>query len=928
MRVRLRFNFFFLFIVIFYSLGLKAQTGVIRQVRLSQFQLQSSAVIKTSPQVLSTTEYQPEAHWLPVNVPSTVLTGLVANKVYPDPYQGLNNMLIPDASDSFNKAYHLEQYSHLPNDPNPWKKPYWYRTTFRVPAGDKGRRFQLIFKGINYRAAVWLNGQSIADSSQMAGMFAEYSFDVSNQIKAGAENALAVLIYPLDYPGLPAPEQLKALGDFFLNGGPTGDIGKNVTMLCSVGWDWIPPVRDRNMGIWQPVYLRTTGNVTIGRTQIKTDLPSLPDTSTAKLSLKLSLVNHSNTTQKGKLQVTISPENFTGVAPISFSKDLTVSGSSSSEVGFNAADVKALLIHQPRLWWPVGYGQPNLYRIRLQYKTGNEISDDTSFIFGIRTLSSQTVSTNGSLRRDFYVNGKRVHLVGGAWVPDMMLNRDSTRYDHELKLCRNANVNLVRIWGGGVAPPDVFFEIADRYGLMVWQDFWITGDTQGEFKGSPDWPLQGQVFILNMTSTIYRIRNHASLLVWTGGNEGHARKELYDAMRDSVATIDGTRPFIPSSSGFAKLPAGWKGSWPDDQPSGVYSGGPYAWRNPAEYYKLADNAKDWVFKDETGLPSQPTFATLPKVIPNLTWDTTLPYPLNNTWGYHDACTGAGKYDQYYKEMVNRYGAPKSIKDFSDKMQLLNAIGYQGIFEAAGHKLNDNGGVMLWKLNAAFPSVIWQIYDWYLEPNAGYYFMQNACEPVHIQLNLDDSVVALINRTHKTQTGLTAQIEVYDQNSRQVFHQTVPGSLAPTEVKKTVSLARVLSETQGIAFIVLNIKDAANHTVSHNVYWMEAKQDYKSLTNLPGATVTTKIISENRNTSERSWTVQLTNTSDKVAFFLHPQITNGDEEIRPSFWSANYITLAPHEAATVRVSVPVKDAQGNLSVKVEGFNVKEQAVRIK
>jgi beta-galactosidase/beta-glucuronidase len=130
-------------------------------------------------------QYHSPVYWFPVKVPSTVLTGLVANHIYPDPYQGLNNMLIPDASDQFNKEYNLEQYSHLPNDPNPWKKPYWYRTTFKVPAADKGRRFQLIFKGINYRAAVWLNGKQIADSTQMAGMFAEHNLDVSNAVKAG-----------------------------------------------------------------------------------------------------------------------------------------------------------------------------------------------------------------------------------------------------------------------------------------------------------------------------------------------------------------------------------------------------------------------------------------------------------------------------------------------------------------------------------------------------------------------------------------------------------------------------------------------------------------------------------------------------------------------------------------------------------------------
>jgi len=102
-------------------------------------------------------------------------------------------------------------------------------------------------------------------------------------------------------------------------------------------------------------------------------------------------------------------------------------------------------------------------------------------------------------------------------------------------------------------------------------------------------------------------------------------------------------------------------------------------------------------------PSQPPYNTISKIIPNLVPDNNLPYPLNDTWGYHDACTGNGHYDTYYKAMLDRFGKPTSIRDFSDKMQLLNAGGYRGIFEATGHKLNETGGVMLWKLNAASPA---------------------------------------------------------------------------------------------------------------------------------------------------------------------------------------------------------------------------------
>lgn len=903
------------------------QSGI-KQVKLSQFELQSSELIDASGEILSSPTYHSNVYWFPVKVPSTVLTGLVANHIYPDPYSGMNNMLIPDASDEFNKTYGLEQYSHIPNVGNPWKKPYWYRTSFKVPAGDKGRHFQLIFKGINYRAAVWLNGQPIADSTKMAGMFAEFSFDVSKAIIAGEENALAVKIYPLDVPGLPAKEQLKAMGDFFENGGPTGDIGKNVTMLCSVGWDWMPPVRDRNIGIWQPVILRTSGDVTIAQPHLITDLPNLPDTSSAKLSLKLSLSNHSGNSSKGILKVNIHPENFTGQL-IDFSKEVTIAPNANSIVDLDASNTAQLLVKQPHLWWPNGYGKPNLYRIRLKYESNGVVSDDTTFVFGIRTVGSKAVEVpNKFLRRDFYVNGKRVHLTGGAWVPDMMLNRDSVGYEKEMHLFRNSNINLVRIWGGGITPQDVFFDLADRYGLMVWSDFWVTGDTNGEFKGSTDNPREGKVFMNNVASTIYRIRNHPGLLLWTGGNEGHIRRDLYDLMRETVISLDGTRPFIPCSSGFAKLPAGSKGAWPDELASGVYSGGPYTWQDSKQYYKLADDAKDWVFKDETGLPSQPPYNSLAKIIPNLVWDKTLPFPLNNSWGYHDAATGNGKYDDYYKNMVKRYGEPSSMEDFSNKMQLMNATGYQGIFEAAGHKLNDIGGVMLWKLNAAFPSVVWQVFDWYLEPNAGYYFMQNACEPVHIQLNALDYKVTAVNRTYRPYSNLIVQADVYGMDSKLLFHQSANVSLSSTDVKEMFSLSRDLADTKEVKFVVLNLKNAEGKVISHNVYWLAADNDYKSLNTLAKTKVQISVLSTERGKTETFWTVKFTNNSKLLAFFIRPQLLSDGEEVLPCYWSANYFTLAPGESITVKASCSTNQLKSKTQIiQLDGWNLDKEVISL-
>jgi hypothetical protein len=351
----------------------------VKQVKLTRFELQSSALYLKAVSTIGS-GLRSNVYWFPVKVPSTVLTGLVANNIYPDPYQGMNNMLIPDASDEFNKKYNLEQYSHLPNDPNPWKKPYWYRSTFDVPAADKGKFFQLIFKGINYRAAVWVNGRQIADSSDMAGMFAQHSLDITRHIRAGEKNALAVKIYPLDYPGLPDTEQLEALGDFYLNGGPTGDIGKNVTMVCSVGWDWVPPVRDRNMGIWLPVYLRTTGSVTIGNPRIATQFTNETDTTMAKLSLSMTLFNHGNSEENGNLLVKISPENFPGES-FQFSKSVTLSSRGRSLVEFNPDNASELLLKNPVLWWPNGYGKRICTESVTSNSNGSGITDDpTSFL--------------------------------------------------------------------------------------------------------------------------------------------------------------------------------------------------------------------------------------------------------------------------------------------------------------------------------------------------------------------------------------------------------------------------------------------------------------------------------------------------------------------------------------------------------------------
>jgi hypothetical protein len=302
--------------------------------------------------------------------------------------------------------------------------------------------------------------------------------------------------------------------------------------------------------------------------------------------------------------------------------------------------------------------------------------------------------------------------------------------------------------------------------------------------------------------------------------------------------------------------------------------------------------------------------------------------MNHSWGYHDAATGNGRYDLYYKEMIKRHGDPVSMEDFSNKMQLMNAVGYQGIFEAAGHKLNDIGGVMLWKLNAAFPSVFWQVYDWYMMPNAGYYFMQRACEALHIQLNLVSNKVLVINRLYKSAANLTALVELYGTDSKKLFSETVKVTMDPSEVKEISSVATQLTEAKGVTFVLLTLKDAAGKVISRNTYWISATNNFKPLNDLAATTVQTKILKSEKLKSDNRWTIQVTNNSDRVAFFVRPQLMTDGAEVLPTFWSDNYFTLAPSETTTVIVSCPLVNINGKKpELKISGWNVPGQVLLI-
>lgn len=889
---------------------------------LRDFLMQTSELVEADGEALSSGAFTPR-DWYPVQVPSTVLRGLVANGVYPDPYVGMNNMRIPDASDEFNRKFDLTRFSHLPNQTNPWSEPWWYRAEFELPALPAGTQVWLNFEGINYRADVWLNGRRIADSASVVGMFEMFTFPVTEQVRMGRRNVLAVRVHPLDTPGLPADPQLTVFGPFGPNGGLTGDIGKNVTMQSSVGWDWIPAVRDRNMGIWQDVFLSFTGPVDIRFPHIVTDLP-LPQTRPARLDISTELWNATDREVTGTLEVDIGRRG-TPVAQVR--QQVTLPPLERALIVLSPDDHPQLLIDDPLLWWPNGYGDPNLYNLELRFTTGSRVADRETLAFGIREVGSEVTSVDGWLRRDFTVNGRRVQIKGGAWVPDMMLARDRQRYRDELRLSREANFNMVRIWGGGITPPEAFFEIADELGLLVWHDFWITGDCQGTWdKGTRDWPLEGDVFISNAINTAKRLRNHPSLLTWTAGNEGYPRLELYQALRNDIAGgLDGTRPFLPTS-GYANPDTSWGLSWPDDHETGAYSGGPYHWVDPTDYYRRLAAGRDWLFKDEVGIPSVPPLASLERFIPDLDLGSST---LSDTWGYHDAAEGNGRFSLYDRAIRERYGEPETMAEYAWKAQFLNAENYRAIFEVANHGLDRTGGVILWKTNAAWPSVMWQVYDWYLRPNAGYYYARNASRPVHVQLHPATHAVSGVNASFVPVDDLTLQVDLYDQSGNRLGHATRDVALEPERSRELLRLTDVAGwDADAFRFVRLQLADASGEAVAENFYWLAPNNDFTSLNDLPPVELETSVrwggTADTPDGNHQQWvTLDITNPSELVAFFVHPILTRGrgGDEILPTFWSDNYFSILPGETRTVRAYVDDFRLEGGPpAVRVEGWNV--------
>lgn len=890
----------------------------VEKMMLENWKIINSKQLKINDEELSK-NYNTDSNWIDATVPTTVLRALVKAGVYPDPHFDLNNFKIPDASDELNKRLDLENYSYLKQTKNPFKEPYWFRTQFRIPKEDKNKNVWLNFDGINYRADIWLNGKKIADSSEVVGMFRRFKFNITDFQKLDSINTLAVKIYQVDQPGTPNP------GYQFEVFGPTRGHGKDIfkyeTLKFSAGWDCAPVVRDRNMGIYQDVFLTFTDAVDIIDPNVITDL-SLPDTTIANLTISAELFNSSKNLVKGilkgrvNLQKEIDFYTYTKVMPgemipINFEKEVEIPAGKTINVNIQPKDYPQLSIKNPYLWWPNGYGNQYLYNLKLEFIIDGKTSDIENTTFGIREITNTFKEINGEFGRVFWVNGKRIFIRGGWIQPDMMLDMNKKRMYDEVRLLANANINMIGS-EDMPSPPDYLMDIYDKYGLLVWETFyqcWRMYPGTESFKN----PIDTKLALEDGYDIVKRYRSHPSLAIWAVANEVTVRQEIYSPLRNYIKQMDTTRPFIPTSSydwDVDKLTPFIK----QDLPLGMTDDGPpdYTWYPHKYYYDKILEVKQQMFRNELGVPSVPTFSSMKKFMFDLGEGNKNDaiYPLNKNWAHHGAWDLHGyAFRAYDKAIRDRYGEPKSAEEYINNAQFVNAGSYRAMFEAANHRMwNITSGVMIWKLNSCWPTVLWQIYDWFLNPNSAYYFTKKALEPLHIQLNENDLVVSVINATHKEHKNLEASVKVVDFNLKTVWGKDTTFSIDEDRYEEIFKLPKI-NDLTPVYYVKLNLKDKNGKIISDNFYWLSSKDeiDFRDLAKLEKINLDVKqnIIEKG---NEYLIKLDVKNPTDKIAFFNRLKITKGlgGEEIFPTFWSDNFFTLFPGESKTVTARFAQED----------------------
>ena len=867
------------------------------------WKLTSAETLQAQGDQVSKGEFDASGWYAVPHMPSTVLQALEDAGVYKNLYFGMNLGKVPEL----------------------WKKDWWYRTTFSAPPGRSV--YTLIFKGINYRAEIWLNGHELARPSQAVGMYNEIELEATPYIVAGGENVLAVKITP-ERPIL----------------------GEGTVELADSWHDWInwkylgvdkPPttgvsfVPDRNAGIWKRVYLSGSGGVTIRNSYVTSDLP-LPVLTPAALTVYCDLTNHSKENVSGVLRGEISRA---GKPAVVFEKKVSLDRGEMRAVSFTPAEFAQLSIAQPDLWWPYQWGQPNLYHLKLEFHLAQETSDAQSIDFGIRKITQARDSDNdfpaAGTGGSFYlkINGRDYLIRGGVYSPDLLYKNDP---DHDAKIIRyvkDMGLNFLR-WESKIADESMV-DLADREGIPTMFGWMCC--IQWEHWDS--WTAEDQwVARASARSMLRNLRSHASVVAWANGSDGLPPDPLLNDYNQILRELHWQNAVLNTVSSYNR-------AW-----SGIHMYGPYVWRPPYFWFSEKFGNARGSSAEEGDNETIPPVESLKKFIPpDKLW------PINEYWYFHSGANDGNNTLANVQLVLNkRYGPSRSVEEFSWKAQLAHYEDVRAQYETYATHWQNRKMLVHWMMNNPWPSLFGHLFDYSFKQGGGYFGAKKGLQPLTVVWDYyatgdrKTAKVYAVNLTQEAQEHLKVSAEIYDLNGARRFSKEVPEiNLAAGTSTEVMTMARD-SKLDSVFFVRLRLKDAGDAVLAENVYWasntddvvgnpndpaqfkteLEQWADLSALNTLAPVNVKLACATEESNGKETA-KLTLTNNSSRIAFFLRAEMTAGPdgEEILPISYDDNYITLFPQQTRTIVAKFERPASGPAVAVRLQGYNLAKMTLTL-
>jgi exo-1,4-beta-D-glucosaminidase len=836
---------------------------------------------------ISLTDYN-DGSWYEATVPGTVLGSLASAKVVEDPYFGIN----------------MQQL-----DPSQFKQPWWYRKSFDLTASELKKKVSLRFNGINYRADLYVNGNKVADKETFAGTFRMFSFDISKFVREGKNTVALKMLQHAD-------------GEY------------------SIGFvDWNPHPIDRNMGIFREVFLEINEGIKIRSPFVwsKVNKENLKD---ADLFIQSELINGGTESVSGILKI----DYELGVVE----KKIKIKPGETLSCSFSPDEFPQLSVKNVNLWWPNGMGNPNLYNIKVEFLHGRRVLDREERKYGIREVRSYL---DGKKNRAFDVNGKFVLIKGGGWTDDLLLQDTRESVEAQLRYVKHMNMNSIRlegIWGKS----EDLYNLCDEYGILVmvgWSCHW----EWEEYLLKPCDPKYGGAVSeedINLLANswfdqLMWLRNHPSIYVWMTGSDKLPAPALEKKYIELFKKYDPSRSYITSAGGahtednqiVASVPLMSEISGP----TGMKMLGPYDFTPPVYWFTDTLLGGGYGFNTETCPgPSIPPVASLKRMLPaGSLWPIDKKY-----WEFHTGRNQFTTLDRYRKALSDRYGEASGVDEFAYKAQVSNYEVMRPMFEAfVAHKPLSTG-LIQWKLNSAWPELIWQLYDTYLQPNGSFYAVRKACTPLHAIYRYGFDDIYLGNEDLNDASGLTVKIRVFDLKSKEIFSGQWTGDIKTNESKFIYKLPAINGLT-AVWFLDLRVYDKDNREVDNSIYWLSTKKDildYEAAKKLSWAFYTpTKQFADytalnqlpkvklnfdyqfKKDSLNGDVSLKIKNPTGTIAFCLFLDLVDPATErpILPVFWADNYVTLLPGEERTYSAKYFVRNSGGGKPVvKVNGWNV--------